>query len=189
MNTRTNRNDAPPTGVTTTLTGRRTVAKGIAWTVPVVAVATAAPAFAASCETFTFGGGSCKCPGNSSTPDNFGYWLFICYNCPPGTVNATGVASITAIRNTPNGDPMLVSPKPNACSATGYPIAVPPNGCTQQVHLTGTSSGANLYIDWKVDGVVQPQFTIKAPPDCAPVLDANGTVVAQSKCYTAGSCP
>jgi hypothetical protein len=186
MTTRTNHSDAPPTGVTTTLAGRRTVAKGIAWTVPVVAVATAAPAFAASCETFTFGAGSCKCPGQSTT-DPWGYWLVLCYNCPPGSnANATGQATITGIRNTPNGELLPVTPKPGACATTYGTI--PLNGCGTQIHLTGESSGNYLYIDYKVNGTPY-QFRIDSPPDCAPVLDANGNVVAQSKCVTAGSCP
>lgn len=53
---------------------RRTVARGIAWTTPVVAVATAAPAFAVSrvppnLEYI----GACKYPGNSCKEANKGY--------------------------------------------------------------------------------------------------------------------
>ena len=184
MTTRTT-SDTTQTGVATTLASRRTVTKGLAWTVPVVAAATAAPAFAVSCETFTFGAGSCKCPGQSTT-DPWGYWLVLCYNCPPGTnPNATGQATITGIRNTPNGAVLPVTQKPGAC-ATSYGT-IPLNGCGEQIHLSGESSGNYLYIDYTVDGT-EYQFQIDSPPDCAPVLDRDGNVVAESKCVTAGSC-
>lgn len=54
-----------------TVVSRRTVARGVAWTAPVVAVATAAPAFAASSGTVTFTslGIACKLPGASCQND------------------------------------------------------------------------------------------------------------------------
>jgi hypothetical protein len=53
----------PPTGVT-----RRTVAKGLGWTVPVIAVAMPVPAFAASGNPpGTAVGVACKLPGNSAS--------------------------------------------------------------------------------------------------------------------------
>lgn len=53
---------------------RRTVAKGVAWTVPAVMVAGAAPAFAISGTppTFVFDS-ACKSPGNSCKPTPKGY--------------------------------------------------------------------------------------------------------------------
>lgn len=47
---------------------RRTLARGAAWTVPVVAIGVAAPAFALSLRTsvVTDPGKSCKCPGGGS---------------------------------------------------------------------------------------------------------------------------
>ena len=50
-----------------TVVSRRTVARGLAWTTPVVAVVTAAPAFAVSAGTVTFTslGVACKLPGAS----------------------------------------------------------------------------------------------------------------------------
>lgn len=186
MTNRERRDDAL-SSVTNTLASRRTVTRGLAWTVPVVAVATAAPAFAASCETFTFGAGSCKCPGQSNPTDPWGYWLVLCYNCPPGTTaNDTGVATITGIRNTPNGALLPVTPKPGACN-TSYGT-IPLNGCGTQIHLTGESSGNYLYIDYTVGGKAY-QFRIDSPPDCAPILDQQGNVVVESKCLTPGNCP
>lgn len=52
---------------------RRTLARGAAWTVPMVAVAVAAPAYAAS-QVFTpivDAGASCKCPGSGANNFNF----------------------------------------------------------------------------------------------------------------------
>jgi hypothetical protein len=47
---------------------RRAVARGIAWTVPVVAISVAAPAYAASAPTPVAAAtnGSCKCPGGNA---------------------------------------------------------------------------------------------------------------------------
>ena len=55
---------------------RRTIARGTAWAVPVVAVAAAAPAYAASgvcVPNITFSAASCKCPGNGQ--NNFNYFV------------------------------------------------------------------------------------------------------------------
>jgi len=45
---------------------RRTVTKAMAWAVPVIAVSTAVPAYAASQIFFNFSGLGCKLPGNSN---------------------------------------------------------------------------------------------------------------------------
>ncbi|MEO6512342.1 MAG: hypothetical protein ABIO16_15195 [Nocardioides sp.] len=57
---------------------RRTVARGVAWSVPVVAVSVAAPAFAASITKPTASGSSdsCKCPPTNS------YFLSVTYSTP-----------------------------------------------------------------------------------------------------------
>lgn len=53
---------------------RRTVAIGAAWAVPVIALATASPAFAASGGTLNFSGAGCKFPGNAT--DNYKGYVF-----------------------------------------------------------------------------------------------------------------
>ena len=52
---------------------RRTLARGAAWTVPLVAVAVAAPAFAASQDLAPTvdAGASCKCPGSGGNNHDF----------------------------------------------------------------------------------------------------------------------
>ena len=55
---------------------RRTVARGMAWSVPVVAIASAAPAYAGTVSgsvTLAYGGG-CKVPGNSCKLPAPGVW-------------------------------------------------------------------------------------------------------------------
>lgn len=52
---------------------RRTLAKGVAWSVPAVAVAAAAPAYAASDGPIALTGMACKLPGASSNPYKQGY--------------------------------------------------------------------------------------------------------------------
>ncbi len=52
---------------------RRTLARGAAWSVPIVAVGVAAPAFAVSpgSTPHLVPGGSCKCPGSGGNNFNF----------------------------------------------------------------------------------------------------------------------
>jgi len=72
---------------------RRTIAKGAAWAVPVVAVAAAAPAMAASGGPPTFTPGTaCKNPGNSCAVHPKGYTLpFTVTNSSPRTIYITAV--------------------------------------------------------------------------------------------------
>ena len=60
---------------------RRTVTKAMAWAVPAIAVATAAPAFAASPQCVDISlddAASCKSPGQSG-PNAFFYHLVVCF--------------------------------------------------------------------------------------------------------------
>jgi hypothetical protein len=59
--------DPSTRGISHISVSRRTVARGAAWAVPVVAVGAAAPAMAASTEFLTFTGNACKLPGNSDS--------------------------------------------------------------------------------------------------------------------------
>ena len=83
---------------------RRNVAKGIAWTAPLIIGATAAPAYASSGGPPTISiGGACKAPGNSCNPFVKGYivtmtitnsshrdvWLYV---SPTITVTGTDLA-------------------------------------------------------------------------------------------------
>lgn len=70
---------------------RRSLVRGVAWTVPVVAVAANAPAFAASYPPvkLTFIGGE-KCPGNSTSynPKTYIFQFEADYAPAPGSVTA-----------------------------------------------------------------------------------------------------
>lgn len=71
---------------------RRTVAKGAAWTAPLVAVAVAAPAFAASVPPPTIKAGSTggKCPGQSTDFE----WGFIVPLETTGPVDSLAVTNV-----------------------------------------------------------------------------------------------
>lgn len=76
---------------------RRTLAKGAAWSVPVVAVAGAVPAYAISPKgTVVFNQtGACKLPGNSCKPFRKGYLLVgqLCNTWSNATVTITASGS------------------------------------------------------------------------------------------------
>lgn len=70
---------------------RRTLVKGAAWSVPVISIVAAAPAFAASPEpVITTGPKSSKCPGNS-TDDPFTYIFTFGLSAVPTTFVATSL--------------------------------------------------------------------------------------------------
>ena len=146
---------------------RRTVAKGMAWSVPAVALAVAAPAYAASpCTPVpSLGGASCKCPGGS-TGVKFGYILQICVTVgnacalPPGGLTAT----IHGIENN-SGKPLTPLTGP------GYPFTVPVTvapACGGSVYLFDSESSASTrVITYTIGGGPQQIMEVPAPPDCA----------------------
>jgi hypothetical protein len=145
---------------------RRTVVKGTAWAVPAVVVASAAPAMAAGtsqCLTATFGGNSCKQPGQGQ--NDFGYRLQFCFTntCAiAGTVNVTRIASNTGNPVVLNFNPPLQIPIA-ANSSACYPTLI--DYCSQNsanfiaVQFTVTV-GSNT-------GPVQTQLVRSPVPDCA----------------------
>lgn len=99
---------------------RRTLAKGAAWSVPAVAVAAAAPAYAKSGPAATLEYvGACKFPGNSCARANKGYaFAFDVTNTSQETVYLCDGADITVTQ----GDAIL-----NALTHTGFG----PTGCLE----------------------------------------------------------
>lgn len=67
---------------------RRTLVRGAAWSIPVVAVAAQAPAFAASTDAPTISGvgafTACKQPGGPNGPNCQGYRFALTLTVPPG---------------------------------------------------------------------------------------------------------
>lgn len=145
---------------------RRTVAKAMAWSVPAVALAVPAPAYAASpCTPVpSFGGDSCKCPGGS-TDVKFGYILQICVTVaaqcalPPGGLNAV----ITGIENN-SGKPLVPLTGP------GYPFNVPVTvapACGGTAYLFDSESSAStLIVSYTINGT-PGTIELPAPPECA----------------------
>ena len=143
----------------TTGPARRTITKGAAWAVPVVAVGAAAPMAAASpCVVeITFNvAASCKCPGTPSS-----YTLSFCATsrcAPAGTViYITDVLTTTgkSLSLTPTGgDP--------------YPIAVTVNGaCSESYTFTGSGNSANyLEVHYEIDGEAAIDDQVPNPPQC-----------------------
>lgn len=160
-----------------TQVSRRTVARGMAWSVPVVAVATTAPAYAVSppcVPTVSFGAGSCKCPGQSQTGEEFVYYLKFCVddtNCPQGT----GTFRVLSVTKT--NDTLLVG-APNACFPATLPSSPTPlDGCTTDTFRFSSANSAN-HLDVTFE-VTTPsgtqQFTalaIPAPPNCTSIGEA-----------------
>lgn len=142
---------------------RRTVAKAMAWSVPAVALAVPAPAYAASPCTpiITFGPTSCKCPGQS-TGDPWGFYLTICAtdaagcDLPPGTtITITGVWSITA-----GGTELTPGP------GNVVPFELEVGQCSTERLWFGTNSGNFLYVTYEYNGVEGRTPNIPSPPDC-----------------------
>jgi hypothetical protein len=153
--------EEPKSGVS-----RRTVTKAMAWSVPAIALAVPAPAYAASpcIPVVTLGNLSCKCPGQS-TGDPWGYFLQFCASdaagcdLPPGsTIEITGVFSNTG---GPGGTPLT----PGA--GVTFPIEVPVGGCTATTFEFSSDNSANfLFVTFEFNGVEQTSPNIPSPPDC-----------------------
>ena len=122
---------------------RRTVAKGIAWSVPAVAVAGAAPAFAISGPTPTLVfQGACKWPGNScQLPNDKSYGVtFLVTNSGSTPIYLEGV-SMTVV----SGDnPGSWTPRP-AIPGPCYSVGIAPNNTELVVfRFENSTSSANL---------------------------------------------
>lgn len=148
-------------GVEPTPPSRRSLVKGAAWAVPAVVAAAAAPALAASplCLTATFGGNSCKQPGNGN---NYGYRLIICFSnrCNVSiTITVTQVAA-----NTGNA---VVTP-------VNQTITIPANAtnvCLPQPVLYCSNNSANfINVSYTIQGV--PGTQVQSVPSPVQVCAA-----------------
>jgi len=147
---------------------RRTLAKGAAWSVPAVAVAAAAPAYAVSGGTITFTGQNCKLPGNSGYPFNDGaIYLMTIKN----TTNAAiDIDIITIKRGTATQAGTLVTvvklTGSNTCCPLGGTFSVEANTAGTYALVTrswGNSANGTLEVTYSVDGTTQPLAT--TPPN------------------------
>ena len=141
---------------------RRTVVKGTAWAVPAVVVATAAPAMAASpCLTASFGGNSCKQPGEGG--NNKGYRLQICFK---NSCASDQTILVTRVQGDQGNAPSV---------DVNQTITIPGNTTTadclpQRVIYCSNSSGNFLNVYYKINGVgAELFFHVPSPvqaPDC-----------------------
>lgn len=150
---------------------RRTVTKAMAWAAPAVAVAATIPIAAASvCEPiFSYGGGSCKCPGEGNNVKQ--YYLSICASdasgCPLG---ANDTIYVWKVKNVSGADTLT--------PAGGFPVAIPisqsGDGCSTSqrydwIPEPNNSAGKLAFFynfsSMSDAGAVWSDF-IAAPPDC-----------------------
>ncbi len=100
---------------------RRTIAKGAAWSVPVVAVGAAAPAMAASKGIFELTGAACKLPGNSQ--DTYKGYAFGVTATNPFNVQITITIESLFIDTTDLGDVLIIQTDPlDATVCSAYPV-------------------------------------------------------------------
>jgi hypothetical protein len=155
-------NEAETTTRTTRGVSRRTVVRGSAWAVPAVVVATAAPAMAASpseCITATFGGNSCKQPGEGTNAK--GYRLQICFS---NICNVPAVILVRTVRGNTGGSPtqnvnQTVTVPANAGNAAQC-IANP------VIYCNGNSVN-KIEVVFSVNGGPNQTQLVDSPPDCS----------------------
>jgi hypothetical protein len=115
---------------------RRTVTKGVAWSVPVVIVASAAPAMAASGgPPRIVKGPACKNPGNScrSRPKGYGFNAQVCNDSTKAIYLYSATISSPQIADLTFG---TVEP--------GFPIQVPAGQCVNVLFNASSDNSANL---------------------------------------------
>jgi hypothetical protein len=127
---------------------RRTVAKAMAWSVPVVAVAAAVPAYAASGSTPVITAGlACKSPGQSCSAFPFGYRVPVSIENPDPT-KTIYITGITITNNT--GCDNLTG----ASTVPALPITVLPGQTINATFVANASNSANqsclftFSVDW-----------------------------------------
>lgn len=150
---------------------RRTVAKGIAWSVPAVAVASAAPMAAASpiClpNIYLDQALSCKCPGNSSPQNPKNYYLTICASDPECLPeDSDNFITITAVQN---GSGAYFTFWNGSEYVSNFSIQVPLGGCVDGfVQFQAPSSAQWVVVTYMLNGEQHKTLphAITAPPDC-----------------------
>lgn len=153
---------------------RRTVAKAMAWSVPAVALAVPAPAYAASGQPPVITPGlACKAPGNSCNPIVKGYAVYTTvYN--PDPTQTIYITDVVINQNT-SGLSLGLATIP------GLPLTVGPEQTVQLIFNATSSNSANadftlgFLVTWghESDGSdtdhadIQVTVVIPAtPPDC-----------------------
>lgn len=154
---------------------RRTLAVGAAWSVPVIAAASAAPFMAASPTPISFTGLACKHPGGSQSPYNQDYHYTLQITAPvPCTTGivVTGVKMGTSAGNaTSQNFCISATGSPPAAGCSSFSNAPVTLGCfsgTRILHVDGDNSSNNyIAISYTVNGVAQPDaVSTQTTPPC-----------------------
>jgi hypothetical protein len=163
---------------------RRTVAQAMAWSVPAVALAVPAPAFAASPGVITLTGAGCKLPGNSS-PIYKGYAFRATIS---NTTNAAVNVTITDItlggEDLGNVSVIRLSP----CANLGTNTFVVPANTTMDVAFVtqnaASSENGTLLVSYTVDGA--PDQAVATAAGLPPIQGASCTAFtkAEADCIT-----
>ena len=152
---------------------RRTVAKAMAWAVPVIAVSAAAPAYAASQGILQGTGKACKLPGNSQS-------LYKGYALGFSAVNPFTLPIIVTINSiTLNGFSLgnLRIINLNGCETLGLNIFRVP-GNTSYPNLvvltegSGNSQAGQLRATYTMSGAFGGEVTASASVDAVPPLQS-----------------
>jgi hypothetical protein len=137
-----------PSGIT-----RRRVTQGVAWAVPVIAIAAPVPAFAGVSQgILTLTGVGCKLPG-ASNPTYKGYaFKLIATNTTANKYYCVTIGVVTL-----NGDDLgqstVINLATGQCSNLGNPFCVPPGGLPNLAIVTadaGSSSNGQLIVNYTV---------------------------------------
>lgn len=155
---------------------RRAIAKGIAWSVPAFAIATAAPALAQSPLIDIVEGSACKYAGNSGPTGTFQSYLFPVTitnkSNEPVCITAKSARVVLTGGTTRPGTPVFWNKAPGSAGAVpgGTQVCLGVGeSATYWLVLTNTGSSSNLSGTAYVDVLVEGQTTGRAYTDQASV--------------------
>ncbi|MGD8215861.1 hypothetical protein [Aestuariimicrobium sp. Y1814] len=148
---------------------RRTVATGIAWSVPAVAIATASPAMAVSPGpgTVTLTGHSCKLPGNAAAPYTDGsVYTATISNTTAQSLDFEITSFTRGAATQPGANIAVVKlsslPAGPCCVNLGNEFTVPANSSGTYAFVTqdwGSSGSGGLVVGYNVNNVTQTPAT------------------------------
>jgi hypothetical protein len=142
---------------------RRTLVRGVAWSIPVVAVAAQAPAFAASSDAPTPGSLAVSCRTNGQGQGNCqGYRLVLNFNLQ-GTSSWNIKITTAQITSSAGATVSISQPAPGA-----FPYVVSPSNQSMNLWFCSASSPSGLtlnvsYSAWKV-GTLESTAVVQAFP-------------------------
>jgi hypothetical protein len=170
--------DTEPRGIS-----RRTVAIGAAWAVPVIALATASPAFAASNGIISLSGTGCKLPGNSQSV----YKGYVFNMTASNTTNSPVTVTITSatLNGTDLGGITVINL--DGCTVLGSTFTIPANTTLAQLALltknATNSQNGTLVVSFTVAGDSGTQDVTANASGLGPIQGScNAFTSAQAAC-------